>query len=469
MQDKYLTREQMQTILDSRPKGVPIQDAVDMYVKNGWTVQGVNEPKSTLDNVKDVATGFVKGAGRTLADAASGVQDIGQGVLGMVEQALTSKAFIGGDTKPLEQTQAMQPGMGMEFLKKETPQGQAVTQALQPTNEQQKLGGQLETGAEILAGGGAQLLKSGVLKGTELLTSGVSKVSPTLKKAGTALYKTGFTPNAKEAEQIVAYEASQPSIAAKLYGNGNIVGNPTFKPTLRSDTALRAGIAGTEKQIGVQAKASADTLWKTEIAPVVEKSPVRITKEEMFAPVEERIAKTIDPSRKQALMDALEAVKEDYKNVPDFSLKDAQSLKSSLDEFTPTKMFRGKDVANELKVVQHDMANAIRSKTYESLADVNIKQKYLDYGNLAELEKVGIKAISEGGFKGGFGGFWSSVYDKLLTPVKTVGGKTLYKIGDKLEVTAPKSFKGKTLRDYLESVGYLLPQSVNKIINSDQQ
>jgi hypothetical protein len=44
MQEKYLTRDQMQTILDSRPKGVPIQDAVDMYVKNGWTIQGVNEP-----------------------------------------------------------------------------------------------------------------------------------------------------------------------------------------------------------------------------------------------------------------------------------------------------------------------------------------------------------------------------------------------------------------------------------------
>lgn len=452
--DKTVTRDQMNTILEGRPKGVSGKEIIDTYIANGYKVEGINyeKPKPTMEKVKDVAVGAAKGLGRTALDVGQNLQTIGQG------------AMLASGVSPETVSKT-----GFQSLDANSPTGKVIEQKLAPTNADQKLGGQIETGAELAIGGGAGLIKDAVVGGTKLLTKGVSKVAPTIKNAGESAYKSGFTPNTKEAELIQAYEASQPSLSSKLYGNGNIVGNPTFKPTLRSDSALRAGISGTEKQIGKQAKASADNIWNKEIAPAVESSPVRITKDEMFAPVEERIAKTIDPSRKQALMDALDAVKEDYKAIKDFSIKDAQSLKSSLDEFTPSKMFKGKDVANELKVVQHDMANAIRSKTYDSLADVNIKQKYLDYGNLKELEKVGIKAISEGGFKGGFGGFWSSVYDAAMTPVKTIGGKTLYRIGDKLEVTAPKSFKGKTLRDYLESVGYLIPQVGEKAISSDLQ
>lgn len=65
MQEKYLTRDQMQSILDTRPKGVPIKDAVDMYVNNGWTIQGVNEPKkeaTLVDKLGERAKTFVSEA-----------------------------------------------------------------------------------------------------------------------------------------------------------------------------------------------------------------------------------------------------------------------------------------------------------------------------------------------------------------------------------------------------------------------
>ena len=199
MQEKYLTKNQMQTILDSRPKGVSMDDALNMYVKNGWTVQGVNEPKSTIDKVKDVAIGFGKGAVKTVADTASTIQDIGQGVLGSVEAAATGR--------DLAQTKTMQPNMGIDFLKQETPQGQAVTQALQPTNEMQKIGGQLETGAEILAGGGYQLAKPLVVGATKAIAKGVSKatkpVSGLVSKGTQAIKSTAdealFSPTAEEA------------------------------------------------------------------------------------------------------------------------------------------------------------------------------------------------------------------------------------------------------------------------------
>lgn len=454
MQEKYLTKNQMQTILDSRPKGVSMDDALNMYVKNGWTVQGVNEPKSTIDKVKDVAIGFGKGAVKTVADTASTIQDIGQGVLGSVEAAATGR--------DLAQTKTMQPNMGIDFLKQETPQGQAVTQALQPTNDMQKLGGQLETGAEILAGGGAGIVKDAVVGGAKLLGKGIAPIANAVKPLGGAIYSRAFTPSVKEAENILAYEATKPSIASKIYGAGALEGNPVFKPITVSDTALRSGIAGTEKQVGVQAKQVADTLYKKEIAPAVKGIEGTITKEELFAPLQERIANITDPSKQKAYQNAYDSLVEDYAGIKDFSFEKAQALKSELAQFTPAKVFRGQDVANETRMLQADMASYIRNKTYEALKDQNIRQKYIDYGNLQELQKVGVKAISSAGTKGGFGGFWSTVYDTAMTPVKTIGGKVLYKIGDKLQVTAPKGFEGKSFSEYLKAIGYLAPQVVEK-------
>lgn len=460
MQDKYLTKNQMQTILDSRPKGVSMDEALNMYVKNGWTIQGVNEPKTAVDTAKDLAIGFAKGVGRTATQTASGIQDIGQGILGGAEALVTGK--------DLSQTRAMQPNMGFESLKQETSQGQAVTQALQPINEQQKLGGQLETGAELLAGGAAGLIKDAVVGGVKLAGKVVSPVLNSVKPAGSFIYSRAFTPNVAEAERILAYEATKPSVASKIYGAGALEGNAAFKPITTAETALRSGIAGTEKQVGIQAKQVADTLYRTKIAPEVKGIKEIITKDELFSPLQSRINKIVDPSKKISYQNAYDSLVEDYAKIKSFSFEEAQALKSELAQFTPAKVFRGQDVANETRMLQADMASYIRERTYDALKNVNVKQQYIDYGNLQELQKVGVRAISEAGTKGGFGGFWSTMYDTAMTPVKTIGGKVLYKIGDKLQVTAPKGFEGKSFSEYLKAVGYLAPQVAEKATTEQQ-
>lgn len=457
--DKTVTRDQMNTILEGRPKGVSGKEIIDTYVANGYKVEGINyeKPKSTLENAKDLAVGFGKGVARTAVNTASGLQDIGQGILGGAEALVT-----GND---LSQTSAMQPNVGIDALKQETPQGQAVTQAIAPTNDMQKYGGYAETGAELALGGGAGLVKDAVVGSAKLAGKVVKPVASGVKSFGKTVYESAYTPNVKEAENILAYEASQPSWLQKIYGADVVKGNPAFKPITVSETALRSGIAGTEKQVGVQAKKVADTLYKKEIAPAVEGIEGVITKDELFAPIQERIAGIVDPTKKSAYENAFESLMDDYKNVTSYSYKEAQKLKSDIAEFLPAKIYRGQDVANETRMMQSDMANLIRQKTYEALKDVNIKQKYLDYGNLQELQKVGVKAISDAGFKGGFGGFWSTVYDKAMTPVKTVGGKVIYHIGDKLQVTAPKGFEGKSFAEYLKAIGYLAPQVANELVN----
>jgi hypothetical protein len=267
------------------------------------------------------------------------------------------------------------------------------------------------------------------------------------KSTGKAVFSSAITPNVAEAERILTYEAKTPFLKRAGYA---IVGKEApGKPTLRADTAIEKGIFGRQKDIGVQAAREADKLWNQTIAPAVEASEDVITKDELFAPALARIEKTAEPGRKQALRDAFDAIDEEYKGFDSFTLQQAQAVKRGLDEFTPEKIFRGKPIANEYRTLKADMANAIRQKTYESLKDQDIRQAYLDYGNLAELRKIGVRAISEAGTKGGFGGFWTSMWDSATVPVKTVSGQVLYRVGNAFEFLGNKGIKTFGPRDFL--------------------
>lgn len=225
--ENKLTRDQVKTILQGAPKGTDPAKIVDGLVARGYILEGFNEPKSVVDNAKDLAVGFGKGVARTAVKTASGIQDIGQGILGGAEALVTGK--------PLEKTKAFQPGVGIEALKQETPQGQAVVQALQPTNDMQKYGGYAETGAEVLASGGAQLLKAGAVKGAELIAS--SKLIPAVKTAATAA-KTAVTPESAAIMQRVARISKGKQLKFKDTA-GESVG----------DYLVKRGIYGDEEQI----------------------------------------------------------------------------------------------------------------------------------------------------------------------------------------------------------------------------
>jgi len=293
--------------------------------------------------------------------------------------------------------------------------------------------------------------------GKAISTTGktVASTGQATQAAGKFLHSTGFTPTVKEAERILTFEANNPLLKrASAAARGETLKGA---PRLRSDTAFDYAIQGTEKSLGVQAKRSADQLWKETIAPAVKSSPAVMTKEELFAPARTLVEQTVDPTRKKALQHALEALEDDYADVTDWTLDQAQALKRDLDTFTPAKVFRGQDVASEVRTLQHEMADAIRQKTYAALEDVNVKKQYLDWANLHELEKIGVKAISEAGFKGGFGGFWSSMWDMTTTPIKTVGGRTLYRVGSAFEFVGDKGIK--RFGDFLQRQGFQRPKS----------
>lgn len=263
------------------------------------------------------------------------------------------------------------------------------------------------------------------------------KTTTKLKGAGESLYEAAIKPTVKEAEMSQRFEA----------------GVSPLKPRTTAQTALEKGLTGTEKTLGTKAQSVQSSLWKEKIKPAVESIQEPLPKAKVFSDIESFINKTKEPGRKAALQDAFEALKEDYKGVGDLKYSEWQEIKSGLDQFAQSKQFRGKEVASEYNQLRHEMANSVRKNTYERLKDQNIKQDYLDYGNLENLKELGIRARTQADLRSAAGRSIAALWDKFAIPITTKAGQTLYRLGDGLEFFAPIRRAKFTLGAYLKTLG----------------
>lgn len=311
--------------------------------------------------------------------------------------------------------------------------------------------------ANLLAGAKGDANVTDIVKNSKTKITGMLERAPEVPPSGTGtsgipketgnnfvsrkLYESAIGRTADEAEKILNFRAKK------------ALGEDAVAPVTRATTAQKYGLAGRQTEIGVQAKTKGKLLYRDAILPELQKSKEVITKEDLFNPLKEKIDETVDPSRKVDLQDAYDALTEEYANESTWSLEKAQELKRGIDKFTPDKVFRGKPIASTYNELRHDLADTIRRHTYEKLSDVNIKQKYLDYGNLLELQKVGIRGLTNNQLKGGAGSFVSGLVEKLVTPIATYGGKVLYRVPKtKINFIAEPGMK--TVGDFFKSRGY---------------
>jgi hypothetical protein len=404
----------------------------------------VQPGKNLLDTTKKVAeaglrtVGQVAGGAADIITEAPGVKPLIKGAVGL---ASTSDKITGRDLKKdiADVTQSYN-GWAAKHpdASKDLEAVINIASILAPEKPTQAI---VDNTSKVAGKTGAKILS----KTSEAAT----QAGRATKATGEVVYKSAITPTVKEAEKILNYEAKTPFLTRV---EKTLKGEELAKPITRATTALDKGLSGTERAIGVQAKRATQTLWNDTISPALKNSKEVVTKEDLFKPITDRIATMVEPGRKKALSEAFSAIQDEYKGVKQFTLEEAQKVKEALAEFVPDKVYRGKPIASEYRTLQADMADAIRQKIYNSLSDINIKKSYLDYANLKELEKIGVKSISEGGFKGGFGAFWSSMWDAATTPVKTIGGKVLYRVGGKLEFMGEKGIK--KFGDYLKKQGF---------------
>lgn len=402
---------------------------------------GVKATGQAFGGIGDVATELLK----TLPGGKKLFDYLGQKISSLTEKIASTKLFREAADSP-ERLQGLE-----EFLGVLGAEGDIAGNILVADSAAKGLTKSVVTGQKVAS------------KTADIVSAGFEKAGELLKTGGEKLYKTSFNLTADEARAVQGWKINVQNVknqlgevvkgskeAAKLADDLKTL--QEHPPILRGDTAFQKGLYGTETSIGTQAGVEKLGLWRNTVEPALKGSTAKITKAELFKKAAERVASEAEPIRKAALKNAYDAIVEEYKNFKPTDLLTANKIKTSLDTFTPSKIFKGQDVANELKTLKADMASSIRQKTYESLKNVKIKEAYRDYANLKRLEEVGVKALTEAGFKGGFGGFWSTLYDMATVPVKTIGGQVLYKVGNAFEFLGEKGIK--TFGEYLNNVGF---------------
>ena len=274
---------------------------------------------------------------------------------------------------------------------------------------------------------------------TILTGKGVEKAGQEAKKLAERAYRLAAPMKEATARAVQTYQASKPTLVERLFGTAKK--GELALPIRESETAARVGLSGTEWQIGVQAKRASQKLWDDTIGPALSSSKEKISMKEFFSDLKKRIvAETPELGRKNSLLEALDAMKEDFKNVSSISLSKLQDYKSGWAKFIPERAYKGKPIAGTLNEVRNTAAQEARAIIYDKLGE-SIKQAYLDYGNLQSIIESGIKSVDPLRSKSAFKQAWEFIVDKTIIPISSYGGKTLYKTGEGLEFVGKEGLK----------------------------
>lgn len=247
--------------------------------------------------------------------------------------------------------------------------------------------------------------------------------------AGTGITEAVLPRNMQEAGIVQAYKANVPF----LQRVASVLGGTSKGPQTLGKTATEQGIVGTKTGIGIQAKRAGNKLWNTFIQPALDKAGAKISLPEYFNTIERKIIEsTPEKTRQNALLDALNAFREDYKGVDIIDLPYLQKLKEGWAEFVPEKFYKGQNIAGNARQVQALLADEARQTLYTILGP-EARQAYLDYGNLKGLAKLGQVSMTGQKLEGGTGSLLSELKSQAVTPVGTLLGQVVYRTGQGLE------------------------------------
>ena len=288
---------------------------------------------------------------------------------------------------------------------------------------------------------------------TQLAQKGLRIGGRAAQSTGKALFGSAFDITATEAPLVQAYRAKVPFLERFKLA---LLGSETYKPITRAETAIRQPVfLGTETGIGIRAKRAAGNIWNKIINPALKITRDPVNMRMFFQELRNEIVNdTPELARRKDLLEAVNALQKDYSGIGNVSYSDLQKFKEGWAIFVPEKAYRGKPIAGAFNDVKNMAAELARQKIYKKLG-AGIRQSYIDYGNLKSIQELGQKAMTEGKFKGGFGSFVSATYDALATPVKTIGGKTIYRIGEGIEFVGNSGAKnlGEVLTNILLGSG----------------
>lgn len=396
---QLLSQDQITTL---RERGLSDDRIAEIAKKRGYAMP------TGHTGFQGAAVGFVKGAIRNVArPIAQAIQAAGQRTLAA--------------TTPLTLDE-VRKNYSIKSLDDSTPEGQGVTDLLEPKSVAEK------------AGNAASNIAAWFLPASK--TAQVT--GQAVKGVGYAATKLGIGISSQEAPLIQAYRAKTP-IFERMTA---ILKDDIAKkgPTTNRETALTQGIFGTESMIGVQAKRGATRLWDNVVAPALREVKETVNFKAFVDEIAEQVDKVDDLSRRKELREALDALRDDFKDVGEVTYEQLQKYKEGWAKFLPDKVYKGKPIAGSFREIQNIAAHLARNKIYRAVGD-EVRAAYFDYGNLKNLQELGQKALTQSKLKGGAGSFVSGLLDMTLTPIATGAGLSLYKAGKGIEFVGAAGLK----------------------------
>lgn len=272
-----------------------------------------------------------------------------------------------------------------------------------------------------------------------------------IKAVGRGVAKAVIPKSMQESERILGFKAANPlwERVKNVFTGAKTKG---VEPITAGETAFQKGLLGPESWVGTQAKRESKQIWKEVLEPKIDASKTQHDMTKFFDEVEKQIVKDNTELGRQAdLKEALAAMREEYAGKTVASTRDMQSFKEGWAKFVPEKAYRGKPIAGSYKEVQNIAASKAREILYKEVGEEG-KQAFIDYGNLQALEELGAKAIQEGTLPvGGTATLMQHLLQKVAIPVGTVGGQTIYKVGEGIEIIGGPG--AKTVRDVVGTLG----------------
>jgi hypothetical protein len=327
--------------------------------------------------------------------------------------------------------------------------------------------------------------RAGIQAGERALTGGKQILGKTLattgavgEKAGKSLVSASFPPTASQARSLISYKAKTPllqrvQLAAK---------SAEKAPITPAEVAIKYNLVGLSRsEIGARAKRITNQLFENQVKPVIEGIDKKVAIKDIFNQVKKEIAKTADTSKKKSLLNALESLQDDYKNVSNLSYKRLDKIKSEMAKSLPAKVWKGQDIAGEINNIRKMFSDKARVLIRKELPD-NVKRIYDEYGSLLSIVEKGEKSLQRS-LDVGILGLTSEAIRRAGTPLTTIGGKlvseagTLTKrLGQKLLPKKPKPLpkpKGEILKSTpkttpLKSIDDNLVQEAKKYKSADE-
>ena len=280
------------------------------------------------------------------------------------------------------------------------------------------------------------IAREGIVMGVTDAVGGpiIKGVSRVLTNGSKMLYDAAIPMSEKEAAQTINYRANN-SFWDRFFGK-------VESPNTTSNTAFNKSFIGTPSTIAVQAKQEGKNLFENIVGPEIDNSKVVVPKDDFFKMIEEKIIKDHpnDLTQQKSILEGLDSVKEDYGSVKDFTLRQLQDLKSDLTHNVPVKYYKGKDISGIMPNIRAEMSDTARDIVRSNISG-EAKQAFDDYGNLLNLQQLGIKDLAGSKFKAGAGSFIMGIKDMVVTPIATIGGQVIYRTANGLEFTGPAGAK----------------------------